>query len=282
MNDIIPSTTNIFDLAFSVPVLSQEEEKKLAYDYYYNGDIQSARKIIMSYLRMVVRIERDLQGYNQDREEMVQEGIIGLMKAVKNYDPTLNIRVSTYASDWIRSAMMEYVIKNKDVVKTITTKAHRKIFFNVNKYRDERGIISEENRERMSSELGVSIKDVRDAIARLTTRFTQVVSTDVDDDDFENGNYELHLACENTSPENEVIDNQYREYEKTNLMIAMDSLNDRERDIVRKRWLDDEKETLQTLSETYGVSMERIRQLEKQALGRVRQYLEHNCDIITD
>lgn len=282
MNDVIPSTTNIFDLAFTVPVLDVEEEKRLAYDYYYNGNTDAAKKIVLSYLRMVIRIERDLSGYGQDREEMVQEGIVGLMKAVRNYDPTLNIRVSTYASDWIRSAMMEYTIRNKDVVKTITTKAHRKVFFHANKYRDERGVISESQRDKMSDELGISIKDVSDGIARLTTNFSQVSSVGIDDDEFQSGDYELHLPSSESDLDDEIADRQYSEYQNKNLMTALNILNEREKDIVTKRWLSDNKETLHDLSIQYNVSMERIRQLEKKALERIRKYFVDNCEIVTN
>ena len=281
MNDIIPASKNFFDMAFSYPSLTDDEEKQLTSSYYYDGDVEAAKKIVLSYLKLVVRIEADLRGYGVDREEMVQEGVVGLMKAVKNFDPRMNLRVSTYASDWIRAAMLEYVMKNTGTVKAITTRAHKKVFFNINKYRDDRGIISDEAREKMSSDLGISMADVNDSIARLTTKTVGILTNEATDEDYENsGDFEFNLECENDGPEESIVNSDYEVYENKNLYKAIDTLNEREKDILIQRWLNDEKPTLEYLSVKYNVSSERIRQIEKQAMKRVRKYLEENCELV--
>jgi RNA polymerase sigma-32 factor len=282
MNDLIPATKNIFDFAFTIPSLNEEEEKELATDYFENGNVESAKKIVLSYLKFVIKIERGLSGYGIDREELVQEGVIGLMKAIKNFDPSMNIRVSTYASDWIRAAMMDYILKNHSSIKTITTKAHKKVFFNINRYRDERGIINDGAREKMSSELGLTLNEVNDSIARLTVRSIGMLTCDADSDDYASGDYELNLASDSDGPEDIVVNSAYEEYQNNNLEKAIETLNEREKNILKKRWLSDTKESLHTLSDKYNISCERVRQLESQAMKRIRKYLEDDCEIVRE
>jgi RNA polymerase sigma-32 factor len=280
MYDIIPANGDISDIAFKIPSLTEKEEKELSENYYFNGDIESARKIVLSYLKLVVKIANGMSGYGLDRQEVIQEGSVGLMKAIKNYNPTLGIKVSTYASDWIRASILDYVVKQQGVVRRITTKAHRKVFFNINKYRDCKGIITDSSRTKMSDDLGLSLEEVNEAIGRLASQDITLLTGEADDDDYGSGNLEFNIESDTPSPEEVVIENQYEEYTVTHVRNALETLNDREKHIIESRWMGESKESLHSLSEKLNVSAERVRQLEAQAIKRLKKYLEENSDFV--
>lgn len=280
MYDIIPANGDISDIAFKIPSLTEKEEKELSENYYFNGDIESARKIVLSYLKLVVKIANGMSGYGLDRQEVIQEGSVGLMKAIKNYNPTLGIKVSTYASDWIRASILDYVVKQQGVVRRITTKAHRKVFFNINKYRDCKGIITDSSRTKMSDDLGLSLEEVNEAIGRLASQDITLLTGEADDDDYGSGNFEFNIESDTPSPEEVVIENQYEEYTITHVRNALETLNDREKHIIESRWMGESKESLHSLSEKLNVSAERVRQLEAQAIKRLKKYLEENSDFV--
>lgn len=280
MYDIIPTNGDISDIAFKIPSLTEKEEKELSENYYFNGDIESARKIVLSYLKLVVKIANGMNGYGLDRQEVIQEGSVGLMKAIKNYNPTLGIKVSTYASDWIRASILDYVVKQQGVVRRITTKAHRKVFFNINKYRDCKGIITDSSRTKMSDDLGLSLEEVNEAIGRLASQDITLLTGEADDDDYGSGNLEFNIESDTPSPEEVVIENQYEEYTITHVRNALETLNDREKHIIESRWMGESKESLHSLSEKLNVSAERVRQLEAQAIKRLKKYLEENSDFV--
>lgn len=280
MYDIIPTNGDISDIAFKIPSLTEKEEKELSENYYFNGDIESARKIVLSYLKLVVKIANGMNGYGLDRQELIQEGSVGLMKAIKNYNPTLGIKVSTYASDWIRASILDYVVKQQGVVRRITTKAHRKVFFNINKYRDYKGIITDSSRTKMSDDLGLSLEEVNEAIGRLASQDITLLTGEADDDDYGSGNFEFNIESDTPSPEEVVIENQYEEYTITHVRNALETLNDREKHIIESRWMGESKESLHSLSEKLNVSAERVRQLEAQAIKRLKKYLEENSDFV--
>lgn len=280
MYDIIPANGDISDIAFKIPSLTEKEEKELSENYYFNGDIESARKIVLSYLKLVVKIANGMNGYGLDRQEVIQEGSVGLMKAIKNYNPTLGIKVSTYASDWIRASILDYVVKQQGVVRRITTKAHRKVFFNINKYRDCKGIITDSSRTKMSDDLGLSLEEVNEAIGRLASQDITLLTGEADDDDYGSGNLEFNIESDTPSPEEVVIENQYEEYTITHVRNALETLNDREKHIIESRWMGESKESLHSLSEKLNVSAERVRQLEAQAIKRLKKYLEENSDFV--
>jgi len=280
MYDIIPANGDISDIAFTIPSLTEKEEKELSENYYFNGDIESARKIVLSYLKLVVKIANGMNGYGLDRQDVIQEGTVGLMKAIKNYNPILGIKVSTYASDWIRASILDYVVKQQGVVRRITTKAHRKVFFNINKYRDCKGIITDSSRAKMSDDLGLSLEEVNEAIGRLASQDITLLTGEADDDDYGSGNFEFNIESDTPSPEEAVIENQYEEYTITHVRNALETLNEREKHIIESRWMGESKESLHSLSEKLNVSAERVRQLEAQAIKRLKKYLEENSDFV--
>lgn len=254
----------------SVHQLSAAEEKALAERLYYHDDVEAARQLILSSLRYVVPVARSYNGYGLPLGDIIQEGNIGLMKAVKRFNPEENVRLMTFAVHWIRAEINEYVIKNWRIVKTATTKAQRKLFFKLRSTKKNLEWFGDKDADAVAEELGVTRKDVLEMETRL---YGKDLSVDMQrDEDNENTTFPI-LISQDANPEMALIQEDQAEYELGRMHHALSSLDERSRDILQKRWLTDNKVGLKELSAEYGVSMERIRQVEQQALNKLKNLL---------
>lgn len=251
------------------PMLTAEEEKELAERLYYNGDIEAAKKLVLSHLRFVIHVARGYSGYGLPQADLIQEGNIGLMKAVKRFNPEVGVRLVSFAVHWIKAEIHEYVLKNWRIVKVATTKAQRKLFFNLRKTKQRLGWFNENEVDMVANELGVSKEDVIEMESRMTGAD---VGFDLPTNDSEAETYSPSLYLEDKSSnfaaelENENFESQAAEQ----LSHALQSLDERSQDIIKARWLDDNKATLHDLAAKYNVSAERIRQLEANALKKLK------------
>ncbi len=256
----------------SFPVLTPEKEKALAERFYYDNDLDAARELVLCHLRFVVHLARSYNGYGLAQADLIQEGNVGLMKAVRRFNPEVGVRLVSFAVHWIKAEMHEFILRNWRIVKVATTKAQRKLFFNLRGAKKHLGWLSPEETRAVASDLGVSERDVTRMESRLSARdmaFDGYASDDQDD-----VAAPVHfLQADSVSPEQEVIEGEWREKATESLGRAMTELDDRSRDILQARWLsdDDNKKTLQELGDKYGVSAERIRQLEKGALKKLKK-----------
>lgn len=256
-----------------VPMLTAEEEHELATKLHENNDLEAARKLIMSHLRLVVKIARGYDGYGLQQADLIQEGNIGLMKAVKRFDPSVGVRLVSFAIHWIRAEIHEFVLRNWRIVKIATTKAQRKLFFNLRKAAKKRGWFSEDEVRTVAEQLNVSTKDVRQMEQRLNA-YDASFDAFATDDDNEGGNSTFapvhYLEDHSSNLESNYASHQYSEHRETGLHAAMTHLDERSRDILEARWLSEDKATLHELAAKYDVSAERIRQLEKNAMKKLK------------
>ncbi len=253
-----------------IPMLSAEEESDLAEQLIKNNDLAAARKLVLSHLRLVVRIARGYEGYGLPEADLIQEGNIGLMKAVKRFNPKIGVRLVSFAIHWIRAEIHEYVLKNWRIVKIATTKAQRKLFFNLRKMAKNRGWLSRSEVEMVASELNVSTKDVQQMEARLNNYDESFDGIEADE---ESGNWGApvhYLEDLNTNPAKALENENWDGQQEKLVYSALETLDERSRDILQQRWLNEEKATLHDLAARYQVSAERIRQLEKNALSKMR------------
>ena len=257
-----------------IPMLSEEEEIALAENLQKNNDIESARKLVMSHLRFVVRIARGYAGYGLPQADLIQEGNIGLMKAVKRFDPKVGVRLVSFAVHWVRAEIHEFIIKNWRIVKIATTKAQRKLFFNLRKAAKKRGWFSADEVAALATELNVSQKDVRQMEMRLNSYDQAFEMNEADDEDGTSWQAPVnYLEDQSENPALKLENQDWDETKNNNLYQALSKLDDRSKAIIQCRWLADNKATLQTLSEKFGVSIERVRQLEKNALNKMRDVI---------
>ena len=256
----------------SFPQLSAEQERELAERYYYHKDMDAARQLVLSSLRYVVPIARSYSGYGLPLADLIQEGNIGLLKAIKRFDPKENVRLMTFAVHWIRAEINEFVIRNWRIVKTATTKAQRKLFFKLRGAKKSLEWLSDKDADTVAEDLGVTRKDVLEMESRLYGRDLSV-NLSPDEEEAENTHFPV-LVSEELDPENALANESEAEYQQKLMAKALAELDDRSRDILQKRWLNDEKVGLKELAETYGVSMERIRQIEKQAMKKIKKRME--------
>lgn len=254
----------------NIQKLTAEEEHLLAEKLYYQEDVDAARQLILSSLRYVVPVARTFNGYGLPLGDIIQEGNIGLMKAVKRFNPEENVRLMTFAVHWIRAEINEYVIKNWRIVKTATTKAQRKLFFKLRSSKKSLEWFNDIDADTVAEELGVTRKDVLEMEMRLYGKDLPVDMSS--DDDNENTTFPI-LISQEADPETALVQQNQAEYELTRMQNALATLDARSRDILQKRWLTEEKVGLKALSEEYGVSMERIRQVEQQALKKLQSQL---------
>ncbi|MCK8844499.1 RNA polymerase sigma factor RpoH [Haemophilus influenzae] len=251
------------------PMLTAEEEKELAERLYYHEDLDAAKKLILSHLRFVIHVARGYSGYGLPQADLIQEGNIGLMKAVKRFNPEVGVRLVSFAVHWIKAEIHEYVLRNWRIVKVATTKAQRKLFFNLRKTKQRLGWFNENEVDMVANELGVSKEDVIEMESRMSGAD---VGFDLSTDDAETETYSPSLYLEDKSSnfaaelENENFESQATEQ----LGVALQSLDARSQDIIKARWLDDNKATLHDLAAKYNVSAERIRQLETNALKKLK------------
>ena len=257
----------------SMPLLSAEEEKALAERYRQHEDLDAAWQLVTSHLRFVVRIARGYNGYGLAEADLIQEGNIGLMKAVKRFDPAVGVRLVSFAVHWIRAEIHEYILRNWRIVKVATTKAQRKLFFNLRGAKKRLGWMNREEVDAVADDLGVSAEAVLEMEQRLSAydaAYDGRIDADDEGERFAPAGYLQDLRFE---PAAQVEASDWEEHSELRLHDAMDGLDERSRTIVTRRWLSDDKATLQELADTYGVSAERIRQLEKNAMQRLKSAL---------
>lgn len=252
-----------------IPVLSREREQELALRLRDAGDLAAARELVLSHLRFVVHVARGYSGYGLPLGDIVQEGNIGLMKAVKRFDPTLGVRLVSFAVHWIRAEIHEYVLRNWRLVKIATTKAQRKLFFNLRRMKKNLAWLTHEETQAVAKDLGVRPEEVTEMEQRLASRdlsFDPV--PDADDD--EGYGPAAYLPAADADPAEKVADDEWERDTSAHLANAIEALDPRSRDIVRRRWMADEKATLHDLADEYGVSAERVRQIEAAAFRKLR------------
>ena len=253
-----------------IPMLSAEEEQALARRLHDSHDLDAARQLVMSHLRFVVRVARGYRGYGLAQSDLVQEGNIGLMKAVKRFNPELGVRLVSFAVHWIRAEIHEFILRNWRIVKVATTKAQRKLFFNLRSSKKRLGWMNQDEVNAVARDLGVSAADVIEMEQRLSvfdTAYDGPVKDDPVNESFSPAGY---LEDGRASPEQQLASEQVDQADRQNLASALQSLDERSREIIRRRWLNEDKATLHTLAAEYGVSAERIRQLESNAMKKMR------------
>jgi RNA polymerase sigma-32 factor len=255
-----------------IDMLTADEEQELATRLQQEGDLEAARKLIMSHLRFVVHIAKSYSGYGLPQADLVQEGNIGLMKAVKRFDPTVGVRLVSFAVHWIKAEIHEFVLRNWRIVKVATTKAQRKLFFNLRKNKKRLGWLTHEEVQTVARELGVSTKDVLQMEARMGS---QDQSFDLSDDDDESATFApvQYLEDKSQGVESTVMSNEFDKDASERLYSALKTLDERSQHIIQTRWLSDDKTTLQDLADKYQVSAERVRQIEKNAMKKLQSVM---------
>ena len=265
-----------------VPMLEIEDERALAIRLRDYGDLEAARKLVLSHLRLVVSIARGYSGYGLPLADLIQEGNIGLMKAVKHFDPDAGARLAAFAVHWIKSEIHDYVIKNWRVVKVATTKAQRKLFFKLRQNKKHLGWFSQSERETVAQTLGVTESDVAEMESRLAG---QDIGYDLSAEDSSETASSLpmlapaaYLEDENSNFAKNFENRDYKSFELEQLGNALNSLDERSKYIIQRRWLDEQKATLQELSNELKVSVERVRQIETSSLKKIKEMILHGQD----
>ncbi|GLS82084.1 RNA polymerase sigma factor RpoH [Paraferrimonas haliotis] len=258
----------------SIPMLDAEEEHRLASELHETGDLQSAKQLIMSHLRFVVHIAKGYSGYGLPQADLIQEGNVGLMKAVKRFDPGVGVRLVSFAVHWIKAEIHEYVLKNWRIVKVATTKAQRKLFFNLRKAKKRLGWFSHDEVKMVADNLGVSTSEVSEMESRLAAQDAAYDLTVADDDDNSTWAPALYLEDHSSDHAQQIEKANWEESANNKLVAAMNTLDERSQHIIQTRWLADEKSTLHELADHYGVSAERIRQLEKNAMKKLKAAMD--------
>jgi len=257
------------------PMLTAEEEKALAERLHYQGDLAAAKTLILSHLRFVVHVARNYSGYGLPQADLIQEGNIGLMKAVRRFNPEVGVRLVSFAVHWIKAEIHEYVLRNWRIVKVATTKAQRKLFFNLRKTKQRLGWFNQDEVEMVARELGVSSNDVREMESRMAAQDMTFDPTPEDEGEGRSMAPMLYLQDKSSDFANGIEEDNWEDHAADKLSDAMQGLDERSQHIIRARWLDeDNKTTLQELADRYGVSAERVRQLEKNAMKKLRMAIE--------
>jgi len=259
--------------ANSVPMLSAEEERALAIDLHENGNVEAARKLILPHLRFVIHVARGYSGYGLNIADLIQEGNIGLMKAVKRFDPNVGVRLVSFAVHWIRAEMHEYILKNWRIVKVATTKAQRKLFFNLRKNKKRLGWFTNDEVNTVANELGVKPETVLEMETRLSSRDMAFDGYADDDDESFYVSPSQFLEDMSDEPSKVLEAADWSDHNNSRLATALETLDDRSRDILNSRWLSENKLTLHNLADRYNISAERVRQLEKAAMQKMRTAL---------
>ncbi len=273
---VIVPTGNIesyISAAYRMPMLSAEEEHSLAVRLRDDNDLEAARQLVMSHLRFVIKIARGYSGYGLPLPDLIQEGTVGLMKAVRRFDPEMGVRLVSFAVHWIKAEIHEFVLRNWRIVKVATTKAQRKLFFNLRSSKKRLGWFTREEVEDVAQELGVEPATVLQMEARLSNHdlaFDTSPGADQESSSYSPVSYLPDLRME-PAAQLEKLDTE--EKEKAQLYQALGGLDERSRDILQARWLSDKKSTLHELADRYGISAERIRQIEKAAMKKLKGQL---------
>ena len=267
----ITNTARDLEVQKYPPILSPEQEYELAIELYENGNLSAAKKLVLAHMRFVAFIAHGYKGYGLEQADLIQEGTIGLMKAVKRFNPHKKVRLSSFAVYWIRAEIHEYIFKNWKIVKVATTKAQRKLFF---KLRQTKAHIyqslTSDQAEEIATDLGVRKKDVIEMESRLQL---SDVAFEVNDDD-DTYTPEQYLSDPGETPEQLLLNDDSQQDQHNKLYQALSSLDERSIDILQSRYLKEKKVTLHTLSDKYGVSAERVRQLENKAIKKLKERLE--------
>ena len=255
----------------NIAILSPEEERKLAEDLYYREDLEAARQLVMAHLRFVVHIARGYSGYGLPQADLIQEGNVGLMKAVRKFNPEVGVRLISFAVHWIKSEIHEYVLKNWKIVKVATTKAQRKLFFNLRNKKKDITWLSEDDVKMISNELDVKEDTVREMEQRMSSHDVSFDPNSADDSE-EGNTYSPadYLTNEDSDPMEIVEKEDFARDQINQLQNAISDLDERSQLILKERWLTDDKPTLHELADKYGISAERIRQIEKKAMEKIR------------
>jgi RNA polymerase sigma-32 factor len=257
-----------------MPRFGAEEERALARRFREEGDLEAARQLVLANLRFVVHIARGYMGYGLPLPDLIQEGNIGLMKAVKRYDPEVGVRLVSFAVHWIRAEIHEFIIQNWRIVKIATTKAQRKLFFNLRKFKTRLGWFSQDEANAVAEELGVGVDSVYEMENRLSNQDMAFDLNPEDDGDERDTSAPIHYLQQADADPAEVLEsNEWGKHRETHLATAIEQLDDRSRDILASRWLNEEKLTLHDLAARYNVSAERIRQLENSAMKKLKKAL---------
>src|SRR5579859_4118181 len=271
----VPSVVGSLDAYISavhrIPVLSQDEEQALSRRYNEQEDLESARQLVMSHLRFVVHVARGYSGYGLQLSDLIQEGNIGLMKAVKRFDPDQGVRLVSFAVHWIRAEMHEFILRNWRIVKVATTKAQRKLFFNLRKSKKRLGWMNRAEVETIAKDLKVSPEEVLEMESRLAGKDIGFdLTPESEDEDSVSVAPVTYLADESSDPAESIERQDYETRSEARLGHALTALDERSRHILQRRWLDEEKATLQELADKYKISAERVRQLENNAINKLR------------
>ncbi len=272
LNMHLPSTAGSLDRYIEavnrMPLLSLEREQELARRFHDDGDLEAARELVLAHLRFVVKVARGYAGYGLAQGDLVQEGNVGLMKAVKRFDPDVGVRLVSFAVHWIKAEIHEFILRNWRIVKVATTKAQRKLFFNLRSTRKALGWMGQAEVDAMADELGVEARDVTTMEQRLNAHDVPFdVNPASDEESYVPAAY---LEDQRFEPAANFEREEFDELRVTKLNDALGALDERSRDIVVSRWLSEPKATLHELADRYGVSAERIRQIEKNAFGKMK------------
>jgi len=264
------SLESYFQSVNKIPMLSAEEEHLLAVRYSEEGDLEAARQLVMSHLRFVVKVARGYSGYGLPQADLIQEGSVGLMKAVKRFDPTIGVRLVSFAVHWIRAEMHEYILRNWKIVKVATTKAQRKLFFKLRSSKKRLAWLNKEEVDSVAKDLGVKPQEVIEMEKRLSSYDASFDAPELHGDapSFSPAAY---LEDKRQGPEEQLEATQLEGIQLEALSTAVKKLDERSQDIINKRWLSDKKQTLHQLADVYGISAERIRQLEKSAFKKIAE-----------
>jgi RNA polymerase sigma-32 factor len=268
----IGSFENYLERVSRLPVLTREREQELAERFRRDNDLDAARELVLAHLRFVVHIARGYSGYGLPLSDLVQEGNIGLMKAVKRFDPSVGVRLVSFAVHWIRAEIHEYVLRNWRLVKVATTKAQRKLFFNLRRLKKNLAWLSAEETQAVARDLGVDPAEVTEMERRLSARDVAFEGAPEGDDE-ESFGPSAYLPAPNADPADQVEQQEWADTSSEQLLTAMQSLDARSRSILQRRWMNEDKATLHELADEYGVSAERIRQIEAGAINRLRALL---------
>jgi RNA polymerase sigma-32 factor len=258
----------------SIAVLTPEQELELAKQYYSEDNVDAARQLVLAHLRFVVHMAKTYSGYGLSQADLIQDGNVGLMKAVKRFNPEVGVRLVSFAVHWIKAEMHEYILRNWRIVKIATTKAQRKLFFNLRSSKTRLGWLNNDEAEALAQDLGVDAAVVRQMEGRMSN-YDASFDGDLDaDDDTAYRAPAYYLEDQSSDLAGNIEDAEWEEVTNTNLQQAMADLDERSKDILNARWLSDDKSTLHDLADKYGISAERVRQLEKNAMNKIRSHME--------
>jgi|TARA_B100002019_G_scaffold264249_1_gene252903 RNA polymerase sigma-32 factor len=258
---------------YTIPVLSREEELELTQEFFKTEDVKLAHKLVISHLRFVVHIAKSYAGYGLPLADIIQEGNVGLLKAVKKFDPEKGVRLVSFAVHWIRAEIHEFILKNWRIVKIATTKAQRKLFFNLRSKKQSTGWLTDDEAKKIAKDLDVSVKEVMHMENRLNSTDSAFDLGADDEDDERAFSPSQYLEDHSFSPELIVEQENYEQINHGALLKGVANLDRRSQEIIRSRWLDDEKLTLNELADKFDISAERIRQIEATAFKKLKANL---------